>query len=107
MSRREIEGIEGLYLVEGLAEEYAKQNGLEPFNLSHWDPSDQTVRLLLRHLRLPPPPLPIPYIYSLPERQEEILHRLGFFAEARRCWFFNAGTTAVLLGVWWLKAQDI
>jgi aspartate/methionine/tyrosine aminotransferase len=107
MSSREINEIEGLYLLEDLAEEYESQNGLKPFNLSHWDPSEQTIQLLLKHLRLPPPAIGIPYIYSYPEGKEKVLQRIGFTSEARRCWFVNAGTTAVLLGVWWLKAQNI
>jgi hypothetical protein len=107
MSPREIREIEGLYLVEDLADEYEIRNGLEPFNLSHWDPSDQTIQIVLSHLRLPPPPTGIPYIYSYPEGKEEVLRRLGFVSEQRRCWFVNAGTTAALLGVWWLKAQNI
>ena len=105
MPSRGIQEIEGLYLLEDLAEEYESQNGLQPFNLSHWDPSEQTTRLLLQHLRLPPPPIGVPYIYSYSEGKEEILRRLGFLPRDRRCWFFNAGTTAVLLGAWWLKAQ--
>lgn len=107
MPSRGIQEIEGLYLLEDLAEEYESQNGLTPFNLSHWDPSEQTTHLILQHLRLPPPPIGVPYIYSYPEGKEEILRRLGFGSGERRCWFFNAGTTAVLLGAWWLKAQAI
>lgn len=107
MLPKEIPRIEGLYLLEELAEEYESENGIAPFNLSHWDPSDQMTRRLLSYLRLPLPPIGIRYIYSYPEGKEMVLHRLGFISEARRCWFVNAGTTAVLLAVWWLKAQGI
>jgi aspartate/methionine/tyrosine aminotransferase len=58
-------------------------------------------------LQLPPPAIVIPYIYSYPQAQAQALRRLGFTSPTRRCWFVNSGTTAVLLGVWWLKAQDI
>jgi aspartate/methionine/tyrosine aminotransferase len=99
--------IEGLSYLEELAEEYEDQNGSAPFNLSHWDPSDQTVKALLKHLRLPPLPSGIPYIYSYVEGKQEVLRRLGFHLTTRRCGFVQAGTTAMLLAVWWLKALGI
>lgn len=106
MAEKAILKIEGLYLAEDLAEEYENQNGMAPFNLSHWDPSDQTTRELLKYLRLPGPSIVIPYIYSYAEGQQRTLRQLDF-SPPRRCWFVNSGTIAVLLGVWWLKAQKI
>lgn len=107
MPLEEIREIEGLYLVEDLAEEYECQFGLSPFNLSHWDPSSYTTNLILRDLRLPTPTILIPYLYSFPDGPEEILRRLGFVSAQKHCAFANSGTIAVLLSVWWLKAKHV
>src|ERR1041385_426682 len=107
MSESAILEIEGLYLAENLAEEYQNQYGMKPFNLSHWDPSEQTTRELLKYLRLPKPTIVIPYIYSYDEGQHRTLRQLGFSSSLRHCWFVNSGTIAVLLAAWWLKAQSI
>ena len=107
MSESAILEIEGLYLAENLAEEYESQYGMKPFNLSHWDPSEQTTRELLKYLRLPKPTIVIPYIYSYDEGQHRTLRQLGFSSSLRHCWFVNSGTIAVLLAAWWLKAQSI
>lgn len=102
----EIREIAGLYGVEDLAEEYAAEFGLSPFNLSHWDPSAETHRLILQHLKLPMPTILVPYLYSFPGGKDAILERLGFEASSRHCSLTNAGTVAVLLAVWWLKAMN-
>src|SRR5918912_986338 len=102
-----IREIEGLSYLEELAEEYEEQNGFAPFDLSHWDPSNDTIKAVVKHLRLPPLPLAIPYIYSYLDGKPQILQRLGFQSETRNCGFVQAGTTATLLAAWWLKALKI
>lgn len=102
---REIE--EFSYLRE-LAEEYQRQNGAPPFALSHWDPSDQTMKVLLKDLRLPPPPSPVPYIYSYYLGfEQQVLERLGLRESTQGCFLVPAGTNAMLLAIWWLKSLDI
>lgn len=104
----EINELEGLSFLEGLAEEYERQNGLAPFDLSHWDPSDQTVNLLLKELRLPQPLVAAPYIYSYyTGLQQQIIQRLGFTQAPRDCLFVHAGTNAMLLVIWWLKSLNV
>lgn len=107
MPPNDLKDFQALYRVEDLGEEYKRQNGLAPFNISYWNPSEQTQRFLLSHLNLPPPFFQIPYIYSHYEGKKEVLDRLGFTREDRQCWFVNAGTIAVLLAVRWLVAQQI
>lgn len=100
--------VEGLSYLEDIAEEYEEQNGTAPFNVSHWDPSDHTTNILLKYLRLPPPPLASPYIYSYYTGvQQQVIERLGFQAESRNCLLVHAGTNAMLLAIWWLKALNM
>src|SRR5436305_466321 len=107
MPPRAIRELEGLAYLEELAGDYEKRYGSPPFDLSHWDPSDRTVKALLKHLSLPQQPLAIPYIYSYTEGKERMLRRLGFHGQARNCVLVQAGTNAMLLAVWWLKALGI
>jgi hypothetical protein len=107
MRDRPHEDFQALYRVEDLGHEYRRQHGFEPFNISYWNPSDQTEQFLLRYLNLPPPSFHIPYIYSHYEGKSAVLEQLGFTDGNRQCWFVNAGTVAVVLAVHWLAAQDI
>ncbi|HEX8456352.1 MAG TPA: hypothetical protein VF656_03440 [Pyrinomonadaceae bacterium] len=104
MPRSEIHELEGLSYLEDLAEEYESKSGSAPFDLSHWDPSNHAINALLKYLRLPVPPLAVPYIYSYYTGvQEQILQRLGFQA-ARNCLLVHSGTNAMVIAVRWLKA---
>jgi len=108
MSPSEIYELEGLSFLEDLANEYERQNGLAPFDLSHWDPSDHTVNALLKDLRLPCPLVATPYIYSYyTGLQQQIIQRLGFPPATRDCLFVQAGTNAMLLAIWWLKSLNM
>lgn len=98
--------LEGLSYLEDLAEEYRSRSGAAPFNLSLWDPSEFMMNSLLKFLRLPPPPSPIPYIYSDEESKQQVLERLGFIHSKRTCAFVQAGTNAGLLVAVWLKALN-
>jgi aspartate/methionine/tyrosine aminotransferase len=98
--------LEGLSYLEGLAEEYRSRSGAAPFNLSLWDPSEFMMNSLLKFLRLPVSPLPIPYIYSDEESKQQVLERLGFVQSRRICAFVQAGTNAGLLAAVWLKALN-
>jgi aspartate/methionine/tyrosine aminotransferase len=108
MSPGEINELEGLSFLEDLAEEYERENGSAPFDLSHWDPSDQTVSTLLKDLKLPRPLVAAHYIYSYyTGLQKQIIQRLGFPTATRDCLFVQAGTNAMLLATWWLRSLDI
>ena len=99
--------LERLSFIEELAEEYKIRNGAPPFSLSHWDPSAQTVNLLLRSLRLPANPLAMPYIYTHDNSKPKILELLGFMQADRRCAYVQAGTNAILLTASWLKSLKV
>src|ERR1051325_9484128 len=102
-----IRELEGLAYLDDLAEEYKGREGAAPFDLSNWDPSEHTVKALLKHLCLPQPPLAIPYIYSYTEGKQQVLQRLGASPTGRNCVFVQSGTNTILLAIWWLKALNI
>src|ERR1700682_1557388 len=95
-------------MLDSLADDYLRHFGATPFNLSHWDPSDETVKSLLKRLRLQAPPTLIPYLYSDElDVQQAILRRLGLSRDARECLIVPSGTSAVMFGALWLKALNI
>lgn len=103
----EIGELDGLGYLEQLAQEYQSKYGVGPFDLSHWDPSDLTIQSLLKYLKLPASPSPIPYIYSDPGRKPRILERLGFISRNQTCSFVQSGTNATVLAAWWLRSLGI
>src|ERR1044072_3269348 len=107
MDDRIIEELEGLSLLERLEKAYEREFGLAPMSLSHWDPSDEVMTALLKHLKLPEQPLPIPYIYSDALRKPTTLELLGFNPLNSECCFVQSGTVATVLVCWWLKFLGI
>lgn len=104
-SIRELEAITWL---DEIAADYQRQCGASPFNLSHWDPSPETVRALVGSLRLPVSSDELSYLYSyeLPILPN-ILQRIGFETEQRACLVVPNGTTAILFAATWLKSLSI
>jgi aspartate/methionine/tyrosine aminotransferase len=108
MSINEIRELGEIYYLKELAAEYKSQNGADPFELSHWDPSDQIIKALLSYLKLPPLPLAAPYIYSYNlDVQQQIVSRVGYTEPTRTCLLVQAGTNAMLLATWWVKSLNI
>lgn len=108
MSANHISELGTISYLKGLARRYESETGTAPFELSHWDPSEETARELLRHLSLPPAPPTSPYIYSYYlDVQEQILRRLGVRDKSQTCLFVHAGTSAILFAAWWLKSLKI
>lgn len=94
--------------IEDIADKYRDSTGTYPFDLSHWDPSEETIRQLARYLTLPPPPLAAPYIYPYyVGAQQDVMRRLGFNETTRNCLFAQAGTNALHLATWWLRASHV
>jgi aspartate/methionine/tyrosine aminotransferase len=108
MSISAIRELEEIYYLKEVTAEYKIQNGANPFELSHWDPSDQLVKALLSYLKLPPLPLAAPYIYSYYlEVQQQIVRGVGYTEPTRTCLLVQAGTSAMLLATWWVKSLNI
>jgi histidinol-phosphate/aromatic aminotransferase/cobyric acid decarboxylase-like protein len=99
-----IRELEDLAILYRLVDEYQSRYGAAPYNISHWDPSGETLSTVLKALRLPQSPLVAPYIY--PGHlgiQQDIVRRLGTFAAEQSCLVVPTGTNAILFATWWLK----
>lgn len=86
---------------------YQREFSIPPFDLSHWDPSEQITARLMKHLKLPPLPMAIPYIYSDPSRKPRTLELLGFNSTGLSCSFVHSGTSATVLAAWWLRSIGV
>jgi hypothetical protein len=97
-----------LWLLEKVAAAYESRHGAPPFDISHWDPSEATTKLLLKHLSLPVAAPWIPYIYTYNfNKHSEVIRRLVIGTERQSCLLVPGGTNAILSAIWWLKSLDI
>jgi aspartate/methionine/tyrosine aminotransferase len=105
-----IRELDDLSALESLAEDYEKEYGWPPFDLSHWDPSVQNTKALLKDLRLPMSPSVVPYIYSgdiQVDFQQQVIERLGLSSTVSECSIVPTGTSAILFAAWWLRAIGV
>jgi len=109
MSLASIQELNALSFRDELSSAYEESYGSPPFDLSHWDPSEQTLRALLVHLKLPPPPCVLPYIlpYELGEIKERVIKRLGLSPDGRDTLIVPTGTSAIAFSAWWLKVFNV
>src|ERR1051326_7856114 len=107
-SAKNIPELEDLGYLDALAEEYGSHFGALPFNISHWDALEPTIRKIAHHLQLPGPPSSVPYIYSYHlDILEMVLSQIGLTLDKRRGLIVPNGTSAILFAAWWLKAVGI
>jgi aspartate/methionine/tyrosine aminotransferase len=109
MSLASIQELNALSFRDELSSAYEESYGSPPFDLSHWDPSGQTLRALLVHLKLPPLPCVLPYIlpYELGEIKESVIKRLGLSPNGRDTLVVPTGTSAIAFSAWWLKVFNV
>lgn len=98
--------LEDLSDLEAIAEDYEAQYGAPPFDVSHWNPSNETLHALLKYLRIPSSSVVGPYIYSqdLDSERRKVVERLGFSSKEMECLVVPTGTSATPFAVWWMKA---
>src|SRR5688572_9357619 len=100
--------LEQLSALDDISANYAKEFGSPPFNLSHWDSSEHTTRVLLPELQLPLLPSAAPYLYPYNlSGHSDVIERLGLSHPLKHCTFTPNGTSAILFAVWWLKAIGV
>jgi hypothetical protein len=91
--------------LEGLSERYKRIYGIEPFNLSFWDPSDNFSKKMLPYIRLCYPQNSINYIftYQIANLKRKFLIDLGFDPNIKDAIFTPNGTTSIMMVVIGLK----
>ena len=102
-----IDELDELNALYRLVDRYREQNHTGPFNLSHWDPSAETIEELSKYLRLPLPTSPSPYVYPGDLKyQEAVMDKLGLHPTQGGL-TVHAGTTAILFAMWWIKQIQV
>jgi len=98
--------IECIELLENIEEAYGREFGVAPFNVSHWDPTDEFQTEMLRHLELPPLPSTVPYRFSYEvEETRPVIEKLGANADAHFGVLTPSTTTSILCVLNWLKCR--
>lgn len=101
-----IDEIDQLEQVEKLIATYRDRFGVDPINLSHWDPSAPFAARVQPAFQPPAPVSPFPYIYSYTlDAGAALVTRLGFDPDRYGCLVTPSGTVAMLCAVHWLRAQ--
>lgn len=103
-----IDEVEQIERIERLERRYASEFGQPPFNVSHWDPSEDFARKLLPSLVFDTRGDALNYIYSYTtDLHVPVLRKLGFDPEKKRCLFTPSGTASMLCAVNWLHLSGV
>ena len=105
----EIAELSTLAFRDELSVQYIEKHGFPPYDLSHWDPSEETVEKLLPSLNFPNPQNVLTYIFSydLDDTRAALLNRLGFSETEQDVLIVPTGTSAIAFTAWWLRCQGI
>jgi histidinol-phosphate/aromatic aminotransferase/cobyric acid decarboxylase-like protein len=97
--------------LEELARAYRSRHGRYPINVSHWNPSAETIRALKSSVPVQRPGDPVPYQYSyLINRKPEILSKLGIPANKASALLTENGSasiTAVANWLWFSRIRHV
>jgi aspartate/methionine/tyrosine aminotransferase len=94
-------------LLESIERQFAQKFGEIPFNISHWDPSEDFHRKLLTQIDLPSLSSVINYSFSYTVLQgRRVVEKLGAKAPKRGFLLTPSGTTSIISAVNWLANQD-
>ena len=98
--------IECIELLETIEEAYERQFGIAPFNVSHWDPTDEFQTKLLPYLEIPPFKSVASYRFSYQiEETNPVLKKLGASPDVHFGIFTPSTTTSILCVLNWLKSR--
>jgi histidinol-phosphate/aromatic aminotransferase/cobyric acid decarboxylase-like protein len=100
--------IECIEMLEDIEAAYAQRFGATPFNVSHWDPSEEFQRDMLPHLDVPPLASAINYSFSYQIAQmRSVLKKLGGNAEVHYGLFTPSCTSSILCVLDWLESRRV
>jgi aspartate/methionine/tyrosine aminotransferase len=109
MPLADIPELNALSFREKLSDKYQRKYGSPPFDLSHWDPSNETLKNLIPHLELPQSSWIMPYIFSydLDDLNEKLIERFTLTNREQEFLVVPTGTSAIAFATWWLKCLEI
>lgn len=92
-----IDEFEAFEAIENLAREYQLEFGVQPYDVSHWDPSVEFTNSLSPHLTLIQNRNVFDYQYSYYQPlRRNLLEKLGFSADKKTCLLTPSGTVSIL-----------
>lgn len=109
MSITDIPELNALSFRQDISDKYQKIYGSPPFDLSHWDPSNETLQNLIQYLEIPEPPCIMPYIFSydLNDINTRLIERFELTNREQDLLIVPTGTSAITFAAWWLKCLGI
>lgn len=92
--------------IEQLSERYQKKYGHTPFDVSHWDPSEEFKSKVANHLLLPNQAEAINYSFSWTLKNRlELFNSFNFNDSMHGCLITPSGSVSILCMVQWLKLK--
>jgi hypothetical protein len=93
--------------LDDLSDKYLELYGIEPFNVSFWDPSNEFSSKMLPYIHLDYHKNPMNYIftYQIEEIKKQLLLSFGFDLSIKDGIMTPNGTTSIMLAVHWIKAK--
>ena len=93
-------------MLEDIEDSYAKRFGAAPFNISHWDSSNEFEKEMLGHLDIPALNSVISYRFSYQITEPDpVIIKLGGIVGMHSGLFTPSTTTSILCVLNWLKSQ--
>jgi len=93
--------------LDELNDRYEQTYGIEPFNLSYWDPSDDFSKKMLPYIKMKFPPNALNYIftYQIENIKKQLLINLGLDPNIKDMIFTTNGTTSIMMVINWVKMK--
>lgn len=93
-------------MLEGIESSYAHRFGTPPFSISHWDPSEDFQRDMLKYLDLPMQSSLVDYRFSYQVNEtDDVLCKLGGTRGLHHGLFAPSCTSSILCALNWLKCR--
>ncbi len=105
MDNQVFESISSFDQIEDLEIKYLKKYGIEPFNISYWDPSDEFSDMMYPYIKINYNHNLIKYLYTfqIEHLKVKILEKLGFDPTRKDGILTTNGTISIMMMIHWLK----
>lgn len=107
MDRKVFESISSFDQMEELETKYQQKYGVEPFNISYWDPSDDFLDKMYPYVKIKYDYNPLKYLYTfqIEDAKARILEKLGFDTTKKDGILTTNGTTSIMMMLHWVKER--
>lgn len=93
-------------MLENIEDAYAKRFGAAPFNISHWDPTEEFTTGILSHFEVPTFDAVVSYRFSYQVKETDpVIVKLGGATDVHGVLFTPSSTSSILCVLNWLKSR--